>query len=120
MTTSQSQPPAPDLKKINALGLGIAGTMIAIQIFLLIGTYINSPGYLKPFVQSAPGIVMLAAGALWQVFGIWYALRPAEPAVAIRRWYFAEAFCIAPIFLVPLLGPALVTIMQAFGLIGAS
>jgi hypothetical protein len=116
MTMTQSQNPAPDLKTINMLGLGIAGIMIALQLFLLVGTYINAPGYLKPFVQSTPGIVMLVAGALWQLFGIWFALRPAEPAVAIKRWYFAEAFCIAPIFLVPVLGPAIITIMQAFGL----
>ncbi len=102
------------LKATNRKNVLIVTCMIAAQLFLFVGTWAYSPGYIEPFAKNPLGAGVLIATVLWQAFGIWFALRPAEPAKAQKKWYLVQSFCIAPSFLVPLLGPATITIIQAF------
>ncbi len=104
-----------DVERINSVGIIIMACMIALQLFVFVGTLIASPGYLLPFLKNPLGLGMLVTACLWEALGIWFATRPASPKVAALKWFLVQTLCVAPVFLAPMLGPAIITIVQALG-----
>lgn len=106
---------ADALKRINTVGLVVAGVMVLAQVASVVLGVNRSPDYVLPFLKSPFGIGLIVAALSWQAFGVWFATRATSKKSAINRWAFAEFFCIAPAFVIPMVGPALLTIKQALG-----
>lgn len=74
-------------------------------------SYLVTPGYLGPFIKHPLGFGCLLIGLIMS--GIAYAILQATRVWVV--WTVTILFLILPQFVVPMLGPALMTIMQALG-----
>jgi hypothetical protein len=82
-----------------------------LPIGLLILTTVISPTYITPFLHYWFGIVFLILQVAWTAIGVFYIARPETPLLARIIW---APFCIL-LILVPMLGPAITTIVSAIG-----
>lgn len=70
-----------------------------------------SPGYMSPFMHDPVGIACLVLMLVWTIAGIILSVIPGLPTLLKGFWWIW-----LPVFLlVPMLGPAVLTILQALG-----
>ena len=79
---------------------------IAIGIVFLIW-----PSYMAPFMSDPIGIACLLLMLLWTIAGIVLSVIPGIPALLKVLWWI----CLPFFLLLPVLGPAVVTILHAIG-----
>jgi len=91
-----------------------AGIVLLIQAL----SFGASPGYMRPFLNTTVGQVVMSLGLIWQMLGLALICVPRSPVLswpAIARWIVIPLFFVVPFFLVMILGPALLTIVNAIG-----
>jgi hypothetical protein len=77
-----------------------------------------SPGYYGPFAATPIGLVILILVFGWQAIGLALICIPQSSVLkwpAIVRWSVVPLFCTIPVFAVLMLGPAILTIINALG-----
>lgn len=73
--------------------------------------FLSWPGYMAPFMSDPIGIACLLVMLLWTIAGIAFSVIPGIPVLLKGLWWIW-----LPVFLlVPMLGPAVVTILHAIG-----
>ena len=73
--------------------------------------YLISPSYMAPFMSDPLGIACLLLMLVWTIAGIAFSVIPGIPGLLKGLWWIW-----LPVFLlVPMLGPAVVTILKAVG-----
>ena len=73
--------------------------------------YLISPSYMAPFMSDPLGIACLLLMLVWTIAGIAFSAIPGIPGLLKGLWWIW-----LPVFLlVPMLGPAVVTILKAVG-----
>jgi hypothetical protein len=84
--------------------------MVSIPIAIFLVSYFSSPDYFAPFVKHPLGIAVLVGCAVWLFIGFFVLL-------ITNGWQRKVAsFCfIFPVTVIPMLGPAVITIMTALG-----
>lgn len=79
------------------------------SVFVL--QFIFAPGYTGTLLKQPAGIALTLATMLWQGLGIFLISRTASVGLRV----VIAIFFITPVLLLPMFGPALVTILQALG-----
>lgn len=77
--------------------------------FLL--TWLFAPGYVGPFLKLRAGMGIVAIAGLGSLFAWWIMQRTSH----VAAWVCAILFFVMPVFLIPMLGPATIAILQALG-----
>lgn len=73
--------------------------------------YLISPSYMAPFMSDPLGIACLLLMLVWTIAGIAFSVIPGIPGLLKGLWWIW-----LPVFLlVPMLGPAVITILHALG-----
>src|SRR5262249_2440223 len=98
--------------------LVLAVVVIGVLPYLcLIMTWICAPNYLLPFFNHATGRLILLGLIGWEFLGLWLLVREARrgfSAILILKSIIAIVVFVLPLMALPIVGPALVTIIQAF------
>ncbi|MBX9720795.1 MAG: hypothetical protein K2X81_05340 [Candidatus Obscuribacterales bacterium] len=74
-------------------------------------TCICSPSYIIPFLNHPTGRLVMLLVFAWETLGCLLLARYRHAIV----WVAVMMFCILPAILVPMLGPAVIVILQALG-----
>ncbi len=85
------------------------------KIFLpeicMICVAIWQPSYIMPFLYHPIGWILIFLMLLWSGVGLYMLKMPKVPLALKIAWWLCEV----PLLLVPMLGPAVLTIIQALG-----
>jgi hypothetical protein len=76
---------------------------------VLHGSYVSNPYYLQPLFTRPVGFVLLPLMLIWSIIGCYFLARARSTA----RIYAGITIFIVPLTLVPMLGPATITIFQS-------
>jgi hypothetical protein len=91
-----------------------AAIVIAVEVINVCA----SPGYYGPFASTPVGLVLLILVFSWQTIGLALMCIPQSPVLkwpAVARWAIVPPFCVIPVIVVIMLGPAILTIVNALG-----
>lgn len=85
---------------------------IGLQVVVFAISYFRSPGYLTPFLNNTTCQIALAVLVLWQVLGLAIMF-----LTGYRPWkgIVITTFFTLPLLVAPMLGPAVLTIINAMG-----
>ena len=76
--------------------------------------YATATGLIVPFIRHPLVLLLIVATMLWQAFGFILLLRAKSPLQSfLVLWFFILPTC-CTLVLFPLLGPAVITILNAF------
>ncbi len=90
--------------------------VVTAEIFVYGGNLLFSPGYLMPFLSSKVGLTLVVVSFIWQAAGFWLVLsHKSTTGMLVFKCVLVTFLCVLPFILIPMLGPAAITIMQAFG-----
>lgn len=78
---------------------------------LMLLTYIGAPSYVAPIFRNATASTLLLIMATLNGLGCLWMSKTSNPVV----WIFVILFLVAPLAVFPMIGPALLTILQAMG-----
>jgi hypothetical protein len=107
--------PSPKSAARKPIAEWIFAAMVALLEMLNI---IVSPGYIRPFAATPIGLVFLILFFAWQAVGLASICIPQSPVLkwpAAARWSIVPLFCVLPVFILLILGPAILTIFNALG-----
>ena len=107
-----------DRLKGTAHPIRTACIVLGIPIAFSALTYIATPGYLSPLLKNSTGLVILGVASAWGVLGYFLMLRASLVSsegnwVQIVSWILVVMLFILPCCMVPMLGPAVLTILNA-------
>ena len=100
---------------INTVGLTISVCIVVAQVISIAGTCLFAPGYILPFFQNPLALALTIGLFVWELIGLFIACTPASTKVSILRWMLIIPVFVLPLTVVPMLGPAFLTISQALG-----
>ncbi len=87
---------------------------------MMVVAYLISPTYMLPLFKSPTGLIAIAVAFVWETIGCVLLERGNPPASQLSRKYYASPKNIAiivifvvPAILIPMLGPAVITILDA-------
>src|SRR5688572_26922005 len=92
-----------------------SGVILGTQLGIFLITYAAAPAYISGLINNPIGLTLLFGAIAWELLGLWFASLPAGPVATGVKWSAVTVFCIVPMLLMPMIGPAVVTITQAIG-----
>jgi len=109
--TETNQPQPPLFVKLFILSI------VAFQVISVVATFIVSPGYLIPFINNPVGRWIWIGALIWEIIGfaLLYKFCPRNNGLAITAITLVTIVNAGPLTLTPMLGPAVVTIINALG-----
>lgn len=111
--SSGLQPESDEMQQTGACTVrnGIILLLWILPWLLMILVYLVSPGYMVPFLDYPVARMVLIGLFVWESAGCFLLFRFKHPLV----WIAVILFCIMPALLIHLLGPAIWTILIAWG-----
>lgn len=90
---------------------------IGIQIFMYLSTYVMTPGYIVPFLNQPVARLLILLIFFWQFVaaGVHWYLAPVSNLNRTVLYGLILLFVFAPGYLMPMLGPACIAILNALG-----